>query len=108
TEIVAGMHGKDACHGDSGGPAYVVRSDGQLLLGGITSRGPDPCGQFGIYTRVPEHMDWIRATVRENGGQLSTGTITTTTPTASPGGYYPLVLKAIEEWKVLRPDLVLP
>lgn len=122
TEIVAGIYGKDACHGDSGGPAYVVRSNGQLLLGGITSRGPDPCGEYGIYTRAEAHLKWVLDTAKANNVDLvvtpppaSDGPVPPTVVCppgcvpARPGSssdYSALILQAINDWKRVRPDLV--
>lgn len=63
-EIVAGAPflDRDSCNGDSGGPAYV-EAGGRWLLAGATSRATKnslrPCGDGGIYVRVPEYSDWI-------------------------------------------------
>jgi secreted trypsin-like serine protease len=57
---------KGACHGDSGGPAYLKIADGSLLQVGVTSRGTDKlgnCNKQAIYTDVVGHFDWIEATV---------------------------------------------
>lgn len=55
--------GKGACHGDSGGPAYV-QVNGQRLLAGVTSRGVnDPnnqCNVSSAYTSVAFYADWIK------------------------------------------------
>jgi secreted trypsin-like serine protease len=57
--------GFGACHGDSGGPAYV-EIDGKRLVIGVTSRGvndPDNhCGVSSAYTSVPFYADWIKET----------------------------------------------
>jgi trypsin len=53
--------GKDACRGDSGGPATVLIA-GQRRLLGVVSTGAD-CAKpdkYGIYTRVARFNDWIR------------------------------------------------
>ncbi|XP_045064915.1 complement C1r subcomponent-like [Coregonus clupeaformis] len=62
--------GKDSCQGDSGG-AYVLRKAGILpgpfWAAGIVSWGVG-CGQsgsYGIYTRVANHVDWIKKTIEE-------------------------------------------
>lgn len=52
-----------ACHGDSGGPAFVT-VDGQLLLWGVTNRGypnnaPDDCVHESVYTRITAYTDFI-------------------------------------------------
>jgi len=57
--------GKGACHGDSGGPAFLEKN-GALFLFGVTSRGPqgapDTCNSQAIYTNALTHTDWIAAT----------------------------------------------
>lgn len=65
-----GEAGKDSCRGDSGGP--LMRYDNQAeyphwYVAGIVSFGPTPCGLVGfpgVYTRVAEYVDWIRANMR--------------------------------------------
>jgi secreted trypsin-like serine protease len=55
--------GRGACHGDSGGPAYVLDSKGNLGLFGITSRGEkdplDTCGVEAVYTNMLAYKNWI-------------------------------------------------
>ncbi|MDG0816824.1 S1 family peptidase [Bdellovibrio svalbardensis] len=57
-------NGEGACHGDSGGPAYVS-SKGQNYLAGVTSRADiksDPqavCVGKTIYTKVQPYLSWI-------------------------------------------------
>jgi len=54
---------RDACSGDSGGPAYVEGDDGWYLAG-ATSRATRStfrrCGDGGIYTWVRAYARWIR------------------------------------------------
>jgi len=70
TEILLDQrHGSGACHGDSGGPAFVM-SNGKYDLMGVTSRGypataPDDCRQEVVYTRVNAYRAWISQTVKE-------------------------------------------
>ena len=54
--ICAGAKGKDACHGDSGGP-LIDQETGQLI--GIVSRGlcTNPPT---VYTRVGSYIPWIK------------------------------------------------
>lgn len=60
-----GLHGRDSCGGDSGGPLiHVNLLDGspRYIQHGIVSYGPRHCGtegQPGVYTRVAHYMDWI-------------------------------------------------
>lgn len=54
--------GVGACHGDSGGPAFVV-NNGVYYLWGITSRGEDGCNSTSIYTRVDYYLPWIKSTI---------------------------------------------
>ncbi len=56
-------HGRGACHGDSGGPAFV-ESNGSLLLWGVTNRSyPDDAGdtcKIGVvYTRIGAYSSFI-------------------------------------------------
>lgn len=55
-------NGTGACHGDSGGPAYVLTESGYALWG-VTSRGledpDDKCNQFAIYTKAVSYSEWI-------------------------------------------------
>lgn len=54
---------RGACHGDSGGPAYLKNSDGSYTLVGITSRGTDPngnCDKENVFTGVYGQLDWIK------------------------------------------------
>jgi secreted trypsin-like serine protease len=70
TEILFDQHqGSGACHGDSGGPAFIQIKGKDYLLG-VTSRGypvtaPDDCKHKVIYTKVAAYRDWIKATVKE-------------------------------------------
>lgn len=60
--------GKGACHGDSGGPAYVTVKGASALMG-VTSRGAndpnDNCGVSSIYTTVTGHLGWLKSTAKE-------------------------------------------
>lgn len=57
----AGIGGRDACFGDSGGP-FVV--DGSLS--GIISMGPKKCGiGYGLYTSVAYYRNWIERKMAE-------------------------------------------
>lgn len=52
---------RDACEGDSGGPAVVWAGNGARLAA-VVSWG-DGCGdplKYGVYARVALHTDWIR------------------------------------------------
>ncbi|XP_072308922.1 coagulation factor VII-like [Eucyclogobius newberryi] len=61
--LCAGFLGgqQDSCKGDSGGP-LVTRFRQTWFLTGIVSwgRGCARPGQYGIYTRVANYLDWIR------------------------------------------------
>ncbi|WII72471.1 trypsin-like serine protease [Bdellovibrio sp. 22V] len=54
--------GTGACHGDSGGPAFL-EIKGKLYLWGVTSRGVDDknndCSQFSAYTSALFYKTWI-------------------------------------------------
>lgn len=69
TEVVMDQtDGRGACHGDSGGPAFLKRG-GEYLLFGVTSRGTsvgsDECGGASIYTSVLAHAKFLREAARE-------------------------------------------
>lgn len=50
------------CYGDSGGPSYMLFSDGSMRLVGVTSRDYDEftgCFTAGVDMRVDAFLDWI-------------------------------------------------
>lgn len=69
TELCAGAQkDKDACGGDSGGPAMQVKDtlDGpKTYLIGVVSFGPTQCGinKPGVYVSVPKFVMWILDTI---------------------------------------------
>lgn len=51
--------GTGACHGDSGGPAFIIEGS-KIYVVGITSRGFNGvCKGDTVYTRVASFKDWI-------------------------------------------------
>lgn len=66
--------GTGACHGDSGGPAYVSVK-GKLYLWGVTSRGEkDPrndCSQYSVYTTALFHKTWLNLTAKKLTSSLT-------------------------------------
>ncbi|CAG9116353.1 unnamed protein product [Plutella xylostella] len=66
--ICAGSQGvgdKDACAGDSGGPVYYADRGTDVLVG-VTSWGPQPCGnpvQPGVFVKVSAFTRWILSNV---------------------------------------------
>lgn len=54
--------GTGACHGDSGGPAYI-QVNGKYYLWGVTSRGVDDekndCTQYSAYTNALYYKTWL-------------------------------------------------
>ncbi|MGZ3768175.1 MAG: S1 family peptidase [Bdellovibrio sp.] len=54
--------GQGACHGDSGGPAYI-QINGKYYLWGVTSRGIDDpsndCTKFSAYTNALFYKTWL-------------------------------------------------
>lgn len=64
--------GKGACHGDSGGPAYVKDAQGKIFLFGVTSRGTDQfCTQGVVYTNIMAYVSWIPTAVKELEAQVN-------------------------------------
>lgn len=59
---------KGACHGDSGGPAFLKLADGSEVQVGVTSRGTNVlgnCHEGAIYTGLSGHLDWIAKTASD-------------------------------------------
>jgi len=94
-ELVAGGDGIDSCSGDSGGPLYLLTSEGDFLVG-VTSRATNtattPCGDGGIYVRPDALIDWIEEMsgveleAPSCDGSTDSGTIDTADTTDSGGG----------------------
>jgi hypothetical protein len=62
-DLEAGATGKQACVGDSGGPALLrVRADGPEYVAATVSGGADGCLSTGYYTRVDLDTSWIVST----------------------------------------------
>lgn len=56
--------GHGACHGDSGGPAFVRDTSGKISLAGVTNRSypagaRDDCRHQVVYTKVSAYKKWI-------------------------------------------------
>ena len=62
-------HGRGACHGDSGGPAYFQRGQ-KMVLAGVTNRSypntaSDDCAHKVVYTKVSAYRPWIEKSENE-------------------------------------------
>lgn len=62
--IIDQSGGSGACHGDSGGPAFI-RQRGKTVLAGVTNRSypnhaPDDCAHSAVFTKVGAYKRWIR------------------------------------------------
>ena len=89
TEVLFQQYqGRGACHGDSGGPAFVKTSSGQLALFGVTSRsatttGGDNCMEGSIYTSTAGQTAWI------SKAMATLSNLKVVPPTANPGNQNP-------------------
>ncbi|MEM7431035.1 MAG: serine protease [Pseudomonadota bacterium] len=62
--------GMDSCNGDSGGPLMVNRDNAWRQIGVVSFGGSEGCAaanNYGVYTSVPTHNDWI--------GELTTSVV---------------------------------
>ena len=69
TEIIFDQRqGQGACHGDSGGPAFMNKEDG-IYQWGVTSREYQDtdknCNQYSIYTKIEPYWDWIQENLQD-------------------------------------------
>jgi secreted trypsin-like serine protease len=73
--VVEQSKGQGACHGDSGGPAYL-RVNGKFLSFGVTSRGVndrnDTCSVSAAYTSIPFYMKWIQREAQVLSAEVAT------------------------------------
>lgn len=63
--LLTQTNSKGACHGDSGGPAFLQNEDGSVVQVGVTSRGTNElgnCDEGAIYSNVAEYSAWIETT----------------------------------------------
>ena len=74
TEVILDQtHGQGACHGDSGGPAFIQGPNGAPLLFGVTNRGypdsaPDDCAHEAVYTNILAYTDFIQKSIAQLHG----------------------------------------
>lgn len=67
TELCIGGGGQGPCFGDSGGPVLAVGPSEELLLTGVISRGPEPCGALpAIATDIAPYVNWIYSVSTSN------------------------------------------
>lgn len=62
--------GSGACHGDSGGPAFVTLQDHKLVLAGVASgvvqsEDETDCTNQSVYTKVSMYNSWIFKSIQE-------------------------------------------
>jgi len=80
TEMILDQsHGHGACHGDSGGPAFV-NENGKMVLAGVTNRSyparaPDDCGHKVVYTKVSAYRDWMKNAEKKLHGEGTDGAV---------------------------------
>lgn len=67
------------CHGDSGGPAIAMRSDGTPVEVGVTSLGDGSCNPASpaVFTRVDQISSWVQSWIDavESGGPVPQVTV---------------------------------
>lgn len=64
--LCAGDGQSDSCQGDSGGPLVILGPDQKYVQEGIVSWG-EGCAKpkkYGVYTRVPQYLTWIRTNMK--------------------------------------------
>ncbi len=92
TEVeIAPSAGHGACHGDSGGPAFV-NLNGRDIVFGATSRtatmsGAVSCLEGSIYTVLAAHLDWLKESIKILNPTNSNGTsnnVSSPTPIQTP------------------------
>ncbi|EDV55875.1 serine protease grass [Drosophila erecta] len=69
-QFCAGHEDRDTCYGDSGGPMVTtVDFDGvkRYLQLGIVSSGLTSCQGLGLYTYVPNYINWIQRVMQISG-----------------------------------------
>jgi hypothetical protein len=63
TLTIDGQGRRGVCFGDSGGPVFVIASDGSVRVAGDLSNGDGNCVGRDNYTRVDVHRAWIESYV---------------------------------------------
>jgi hypothetical protein len=59
--VIDGQGQRGVCFGDSGGPLFVVASDGSTRIGGVLSHGDTSCVGRDNFTRVDLYKSWIES-----------------------------------------------
>lgn len=66
--IIHQSRSKGACHGDSGGPAFVFLKNRYVLAGvasGVVQNDDEvECSKNSVYTPVADHLNWIESTLK--------------------------------------------
>lgn len=75
-----GRHG--VCYGDSGGPMFVIASDGSVRVAGSLTGGDGSCVGVDEYTRVDVYYDWMVGYTGEPPAPPGGGTEPTPPPPA--------------------------
>jgi secreted trypsin-like serine protease len=73
-DLCAGGVSSGPCFGDSGGPLMTRNAGPVAAIGGVISRGTNPCGTGpGIVTRVSAYADWIYASTQSANTTRTSG-----------------------------------
>jgi hypothetical protein len=101
--ILDQTRGHGACHGDSGGPAYLQRGKA-MVLAGVTNRSypnsaADDCAHKIVYTKVAAYRPWIESSEAQLNRQKSSSDLASIQPRIPVRSLSKNVLKKVKTLK---------